>query len=49
MGYYGSIDEVAARWAPGRTFEPAMDAERRDTLRARWTKALERSKAWIEA
>ena len=49
VGYYGSIDEVAARWAPGRTFEPAMSADQRDTLRARWTKALERSKAWIEA
>lgn len=49
VGYYRSIDEVAWQWAPGRTFEPAMTADRRAALRARWNKALGRSKSWIEA
>ena len=32
-----------------RTFEPAMIRDKRDKLRAHWTKALERAKKWEEA
>ncbi|MBV8523573.1 MAG: glycerol kinase GlpK [Acetobacteraceae bacterium] len=48
-GYYRSIDEIASQWAPDRSFEPSISADRRETMRARWNKALARSKSWIEA
>ena len=48
VGFYKSVDEIASQWALDRTFEPGMDASRRDELRSRWKKALERSKQWIE-
>ena len=48
-GYYRSIDEIASQWAPDRSFEPSINADQREALRARWNKALARSKSWIEA
>lgn len=48
-GYYRSIDEIASQWAPDRSFEPSINADQREALRARWTKALARSKSWIDA
>jgi glycerol kinase len=47
VGFYRSVDEIASQWALDRTFEPDMDAARRDELRNRWKRALERSKQWI--
>ena len=38
-----SADEWAARSAPGRTFEPKMDAATRAALRAGWAKAVQRA------
>jgi glycerol kinase len=49
VGYYRSIDEIASQWAHDRIFEPSVSADRREALRARWNKALARSKSWIEA
>jgi glycerol kinase len=49
VGYYRSIDEIASRWTAGRTFEPAMNADQRAAMRARWSKALGRAQSWIEA
>ena len=49
VGYYRSIDEIASQWARDRIFEPSVNADRRESLRARWNKALARSKSWIEA
>jgi glycerol kinase len=48
VGFYKSVDEISSQWVLDRTFEPKMDASRRDELRNRWKKALERSKQWIE-
>ncbi len=48
VGYYRSVGEIASRWVPGRTFEPAMSADQRAALCARWSKALARAKSWIE-
>jgi glycerol kinase len=47
--YYRSIGEIARQWGPDRSFEPSMNADQREALRARWNKALARSKSWIEA
>ncbi len=49
VGYYKSVDEVASQWSSDRTFEPRMTSDQRSALRARWRKALEHSKSWIEA
>jgi glycerol kinase len=49
VGYCRSIDEIARQWAPERRFEPSMDADQSEALRARWNKALARSRSWIEA
>jgi glycerol kinase len=45
-GFYKSTDEISGQWAIDRTFEPQMKADQRDKLRAEWTKAVGRAKAW---
>jgi glycerol kinase len=46
-GFYKSTDEIASQWAIDRTFEPQMKADQRDKLRAEWSKAVGRAKAWV--
>ncbi len=46
VGYWADIAEIAANWAPDRTFEPAMDTARRDSLYRGWQRAVERSRGW---
>ena len=46
VGYWDGLDDVRANWAVTRTWEPAMDAARRDTLSAGWAKAVQRSLGW---
>lgn len=48
VGYYKSLEEVAAHWAMDRTFEPKMSADQRQKLQAEWNKALGRAKGWIQ-
>jgi glycerol kinase len=48
VGYYKSLEEVAAHWAMDRTFEPKMSADQRQKLQAEWSKALGRAKGWIQ-
>ena len=48
VGYYKTLDEIAAQWGIDRTFEPKMSADQREKLQAEWTKALGRSKAWLQ-
>jgi glycerol kinase len=48
-GVWRSTDEISTRWQVERTFEPALDPARAAELRARWGRAVERSKAWEEA
>jgi len=48
-GVWQSTDEISARWQVERTFEPALDPSRAAELRARWGRAVDRSKAWEEA
>jgi glycerol kinase len=44
VGYFRSTDEIASQWAPGRSFEPRMSQDQRDTLRSGWSKALHGTK-----
>ena len=45
LGLCGSLAELAERWAPGRRFEPAMDAAERARLVAGWEDAVARVRA----
>jgi len=47
-GVWASPEEIAARWQPERTFEPAMSADERAGRTARWRRAVERAKDWDE-
>ena len=39
---------MEAPWKAERVFEPRISADRRETLRARWRKGVERAKGWDE-
>ncbi|HMD70188.1 MAG TPA: glycerol kinase GlpK [Bryobacteraceae bacterium] len=47
-GFYASVDELRAQWSVDRTWEPRMDAERRERMYGFWKKAVERSFDWLE-
>jgi glycerol kinase len=49
VGFWRNQGEIASQWKIDRTFEPSMKAAERDRLRTKWTKALERAKAWEES
>jgi glycerol kinase len=48
VGFYKSTDEISSQWASDRTFEPKISSDERQKLRAGWSKALERSKAYAD-
>jgi glycerol kinase len=47
VGFWKSQDDITNQWRTDRRFEPSMKETRARELRARWTQALERSKAWV--
>ncbi|HEU5352108.1 MAG TPA: glycerol kinase GlpK [Terracidiphilus sp.] len=47
-GFWPSPDEVRAKRQGDTRFEPKMSSEERATRRARWQRAVERSKHWNE-
>jgi glycerol kinase len=49
VGFWRDMAEIASQWRVDRTFEPAMKADERAKLRARWNKALQRAKSWEES
>ena len=46
LGFWQSQQEIAAQWQAERRFEPAMQADQRATLMARWSDAVARSRGW---
>ncbi len=48
-GVWKGTDEISSRWQVERTFEPALDPGRSAELRQRWSRAVERARAWEEA
>jgi len=46
VGFWRDQGEISSQWKVDHTFEPAMKAGTRATLRAGWAKALERAKGW---
>lgn len=49
VGYWDSVEEIARQWQVEWRFEPAMDADRRAELMARWGRAVDHAKGWAAA
>jgi len=49
VGFWESLEEIAAHWEEDRTFTPAMDPDDRERRWRRWHKAVDRSMGWVEA
>jgi glycerol kinase len=47
VGFFPDLDDLAARWAEDRRWEPAMDAAERERLYAEWKKAVTRTFGWV--
>jgi glycerol kinase len=48
VGFYRDLDELKSYWSVDRTWQPGMDAARRERLYAFWKKAVERSFDWLD-
>jgi glycerol kinase len=48
VGYWANQDELRANWSAGKTWEPQMGADQRDSLYAQWGKAVQRTLDWAE-
>ncbi len=48
VGFWKQLDELRANWAVDRTWEPHMDAAKRDSQYALWKKAVTRTFDWVE-
>ena len=47
-GYWSGLDELRANWQVDRVFEPRWTEDRREAGYARWKKAVERTRGWID-
>ncbi|MBR6565593.1 MAG: glycerol kinase, partial [Spirochaetaceae bacterium] len=48
VGLWRSRDEIKGLWQQERVFSPAMEADRRQELLAKWHKAVSRSRDWSD-
>ena len=48
VGYWDSLDEIAAKWQVDKEFEPKLAEEEKEKLYAGWKRAVERSRNWAE-
>ncbi|HJU47026.1 MAG TPA: glycerol kinase GlpK, partial [Gaiellaceae bacterium] len=46
VGYWSSLEEIAANWALDRRFEPSMSEDRRGAMLHGWHRAVARSRGW---
>ncbi|HSW32625.1 MAG TPA: glycerol kinase GlpK [Steroidobacteraceae bacterium] len=46
VGFWGSLDEVAANWQVDRRFEPAMPRDAAAARLRQWERAVQRSRDW---
>ncbi len=46
VGFWKSPDEIAAQWSLDREYTPQMSADQRESLYARWQRAVERARGW---
>lgn len=48
VGFWNNVDDLRKNWLMDKTWEPAMDAEKRAELYNGWLKAVERTFNWVE-
>ena len=48
VGYWRSTAEITANWGVDKRWRPQMAEDRRAALYARWNKAVERSRGWVD-
>jgi glycerol kinase len=48
VGLYSDVEELKSHWSVNRTWQPSMDAARRQRMYGFWKKAVERSFDWLE-
>ena len=48
VGFYKSTDELCAKWAVEKTWNPSCAEQKRDEMYKMWKKAVTRSFDWIE-
>ena len=49
VGVYPDVEAISANWRIDRTFEPQADAGQMQAMRVQWSRAIERSKGWMES
>ncbi len=49
VGVWRDTDEIAALWQRDKRFEPSMGGEKRERVCLEWRRAVQRSRAWIDA
>jgi len=48
VGFFKNTDELRARWAADKTWNPGLDEQKRAEMYRMWKKAVTRSFAWVE-
>jgi glycerol kinase len=48
VGFYKDFEDLRSHWSVDHTWQPNMEAERRDVLYNTWKKAVSRSFDWLE-
>lgn len=48
VGLWSSLDELSAKWAEDRRWEPQMPAQERERLYRQWQKAVTKSLDWVD-
>lgn len=48
VGFFKDFDELRARWAVDRTWEPHMDSVQREAMYSSWKKAVTKSFDWLD-
>ena len=48
VGYWGNKEEVINNWTIGRTFNPVIEQEKRETMKKGWNKAVKYAYGWAK-
>ena len=48
VGYWASTADITANWGVDKRWQPAMQPARRAAMCAKWTKAVARSRDWVD-
>jgi glycerol kinase len=48
VGFFSNVEELCAQWSAAKSWEPHLDAEKRERLYREWKKAVTRSFDWAE-